>query len=111
MKKNILLINPRENLGEYSEPYPSGALVLLGTMAHNLGNNVKVVHMAVDKVGLEDLKNIILKFKPDITGVTINTFQTKSAKRITRIVKEADKDILVVVGGPHPSGLEKKIFK
>ena len=109
--KNVLLIKPLENnLLERYEMYPSGALVLIGTMLHNLGHNVKIIHMLADKVGQIELKNIISTFEPDIAGITINTFQTKSAKVISKIVKEVNKNILVVVGGPHPSALRLRIF-
>jgi radical SAM superfamily enzyme YgiQ (UPF0313 family) len=108
--KNILLINPLENLTKQCESYPSGALILLGTMAQNLGYNIKIVHMGADKVGSAKLKNIILTLKPDIVGITMNTFQTKSTKEITKIIKEVNKNILVVIGGPHPSALTLRIF-
>lgn len=109
--KNVLLINPLENnLVKQYEMYPSGALVLIGTMLHNLGHNVKIIHMLADKVGPIELKNIISTFEPDIAGITINTFQTKSAKEISKIIKEVDENILVVVGGPHPSALKLRIF-
>lgn len=111
MSKKILLINPLENnLTREYEMYPSGALVLMGTMLHNLGYNVKIIHMLADKVGLLELKNIVSTFKPNIVGITMNTFQTKSAKEISKIIKEVDENILVVVGGPHPSALKLRIF-
>jgi radical SAM superfamily enzyme YgiQ (UPF0313 family) len=108
--KNILLINPLENLTKQCGSYPSGALILLGTMAQNLGHNIKIVHMGADKVGSAELKNIILTFKPDVAGITMNTFQTKNTKAITKIIKEVNKNILVVIGGPHPSALTLRIF-
>ncbi len=109
--KNILLVNPRQNHPTQSEMYPSGALVLLGTMLHNLGHNIKIVHMVADGVGPRKLGKIISSFEPDVVGVTMSTFQTKSAKEITKLVKEVNKDILVVVGGPHPSSLKLKILE
>ncbi len=109
--KNVLLIKPLENnLSKQVDMYPSGALVLIGTMLDKLGHNIKIIHMASEALGLLELKNIIITFKPDIVGITINTFQTKSAKEISKIVKEVDENILVVVGGPHPSALKIKIF-
>jgi len=110
-RKNILLINPKENLSDEPESYPSGALLLLGTMAHNLGHNVEIIHMRADRVELRDLKKIILTRKPDLVGITLNTFQTKNTKEISKTIKETDKNVLVVCGGPHPSGLGSKIFQ
>ena len=109
--KNILLINPLLNnlTGQY-DMYPSGALVLIGTMLNNIGHNIKIIHMGSDKIGLPELKNIVIAFEPDIVGITMNTYQTKSVKEISKIVKEVNKNILVVVGGAHPSALKLKIF-
>lgn len=109
--KNVLLINPLENYPTRRvDMYPSGALVLMGTMLNELGHNVKIVHMASDKVGMPELKDIVISFEPAIVGITMNTFQTKYARRISDVVKGVDKNILVVVGGPHPSALKLKIF-
>ena len=108
--KKILLVNPAQNSFTKSEMYPSGALVLIGTMLHNLGHNVKIVHMIADKVGPLEIKSIVQNFKPSIVGITMNTFQTKSTKEVSKIVKEADEHILIVVGGPHPSALKLRIF-
>ncbi len=109
--KNILLINPMQNYPVEYEAYPSGALILIGTMLHNIGHNVKIVHMVVDKIVPSKLSDIIVSFKPEIVGITMSTFQTKSVKEITKIIKQNNRNILVVVGGPHPSALKLKIFE
>lgn len=111
MTKKILLINPLENvLAGRDEMYPSGALLLLGTILFNRGYNVRIVHMLADKIGLPQIGNIISKFRPRIVGMTMSTFQTKFSKEISKIVKKINKNTLVVVGGPHPSALKLKIF-
>jgi len=104
----ILLIQPKYNLKTTYCEMVSGALVLLGTMAKNEGHQVKVYHLDIDRV---DLKQELLAFKPDILGITMNTFQTKSAKQVSKLAKEVSKDILVVAGGPHPSALKEKTFE
>lgn len=108
--ENILLINPAQNYPIQSEMYPSGALILIGTMLYNLGHNVKIVHMVTDKIGPLGLRHIVLSFKPDTVGITMSTFQTESTKEISKIVKRVNSNILVVVGGPHPSAVKLKIF-
>lgn len=109
--ENILLISPRLNDQSIKyENYPSSALVLIGTMLYNRGYNVKILHMLADSITLPELRKKLFTFKPKIVGITMNTLQTRSAKEISRIVKEVDKDTLVVVGGPHPSALKQKIF-
>lgn len=108
--KKVLLINPMENFPKPFEMYPSGALILLGTLLIERGHDVKVIHMVADGVGLFELSNILSSFKPDVVGITMNTFQTKSVKEISELIKDVSGDILVVVGGPHPSALKLKIF-
>jgi len=109
--KKILLINPTENDGfQQKDAYPSGALILIGTMLINKGHNVRIVHMASDCMTINGLKAMVASFRPEIVGVTVNTFQTKSVKQITAAVKEIDRNITVVVGGPHPSALGLSIF-
>lgn len=108
--ENILLVNPMQNSPIEHEMYPSGALILLGTMLHNKGYKVKIVHMLADRVGPSQLGDIVSSFKPDIVGITMSTFQTKSAREVSKIVKEVNRNILVVVGGPHASALKLRIF-
>lgn len=110
MTKKVLLICPAQNYRAKCEMYPSGALVLIGTMLHNLRHDVRIVHMEADRLGLAELTGVVSGFEPDIVGITINTFQTKSAKEISRCIKEVNRKIFVVVGGPHPSALKTKIF-
>lgn len=99
INKNILLISPLDNFSmKKIDSYPSGALVLLGTILYNKGLNVKIVHMSADKTGTAELENIIVGFSPDIVGITVNTYQTKFTKEASRIIKEMDKNILVVAG-------------
>lgn len=109
--QNILIVNPRPNYHTEKEIYPSGALVLLGTMLQKKGYNVKLVHMVADRVGPSQLRDIITSFKPDVVGISMSTFQTKSAREVSQIVKEVNRDTLVVAGGPHPSALKQRIFE
>jgi len=110
--KKILLVDPPQNViyRGREKMYPSGALILIGTMCRNKGHNVKFIGMEADGIGISKLRNTVLSYKPDIVGVTINTFQTKFAKKVAKAVKDVDKNILVVAGGPHPSSIGLKIF-
>ena len=75
----IILVQPGMN---WPHPYcdaPSTALLMLGTLAKKKGHNVKILHLDVDDVSFEqELKT----FKPDIVGITVNTFQVKSARKL-----------------------------
>ena len=109
--KKILLISPSENGSAHkTEAYPSGALLLLGTMLGARGHRVSIVHMAAEGRTIEWLERRVAIFQPDIVGVTMNTFQTVSARHISAAVKKVNKNILTVTGGPHPSALKAEIF-
>lgn len=98
----ILLIQPEYN---YQRPVdaPSPALLILGTLAQNLGNVVKIIHL-----GLEDKPLFVelFDFKPDIVGITVNTFQVASAKILINTIREISKNIKIVIGGPHAEYLD-----
>ncbi|MFA6431796.1 MAG: radical SAM protein [Candidatus Margulisiibacteriota bacterium] len=112
INKKILLINPLSNdLSDRYEIYPSGALILIGTILNDRGYNVKIIHMLADRVGMADINKLITDFQPAVVGITMNTFQTKSAREISRSVKQLDENIVTIVGGPHPSALKLRILE
>ena len=66
---------------------PSTALLILGTLAKSKGHQVEVMHLDIEQEGFVSEFN---KFKPDILGITVNTFQVKSAREIAQFTKEAN---------------------
>lgn len=109
--KKILLVSPSENGStKKHEAYPSGALLLLATMLKERGHQPAIVHMTGEGQTMEGLERRIAAMQPDIVGITMNTFQTVSARRISAAVKKAGGNILVVAGGPHPSALKAELF-
>ncbi|HAM52398.1 MAG TPA: hypothetical protein DCP92_17510 [Nitrospiraceae bacterium] len=102
----ILLVCPQENIPRSSESYPSGALLLLGSMLHERGHEVLLLQMISDGVDAAGVGEHARKFKPDIVGITMNTYQTRSSREVSRAIKQISKQILVVAGGPHPSALK-----
>jgi len=74
---------------------PSTALLILGTLAEERGHTVKLSHLDIDVSFDETLHS----FKPDIVGITCNTFQVKSARETAKQAKAYGSK--VVIGGPH----------
>src|SRR5712692_3282816 len=63
---------------------------------------------AVGRVGLsfKEIAARIEAFRPDVVGITnLFTCQRKNAHTVCRIVKEIDRDIVVVIGGKNPTAL------
>lgn len=102
--KKILLVNPPQNHQDFSTKpmYPSGALLLIGTMCKEKGHDVKIFDGAIDG---NILHKVIFQFKPDVVGITVNTFQTKYTNVYLNVIKSIDKEILTIIGGPHPSAI------
>jgi len=95
----ILLIQPSLNWAHPWCEAPSTALLILGTLAQNKGHQVKILHLDIDQQ--QDISEVIKTYHPDIIGVTINTFEVKSARYIVKATRKISKDIKIVIGGPH----------
>lgn len=107
----IMLICPQGNIPSTTEGYPSGALLLIGSILHEKGHDVKIIQMVADQLDNAGVEESIRVFCPDIVGITMNTYQTRSAREVSQIVKRVSNDILVVVGGPHPTALKLEILR
>lgn len=95
----ILLVIPANNWGRSQPDTPSRALLNLGTLAKQRGHDVRIESIAlIDYAGYAEVLN---NFKPDVLGVTSNTFQVKSARLVIKQAKEWNQDVRVIVGGPH----------
>jgi anaerobic magnesium-protoporphyrin IX monomethyl ester cyclase len=106
--KRVLLVSPERHFTMSSEMYPSGALLLLGTMLKKRGHEVKMVHMVADRVSEDELvASVLREFKPDIVGITVSTFQVKQAKSLSEKIKKLDENVKVIIGGPHPSAFKQ----
>lgn len=106
----VLLISPEQNWRVQREMHPSNALILLGTILQNHGHEAKVVHMIADLIGLSELRQILQDYQPDIVGLTVTTYQTRSTKEVSRVIKKCS-NALVVAGGPHPSAIYPSVEK
>jgi len=64
-------------------------------------------------VGLsfDQIKEFIAKMNPDVVGVTsMFTSQRKNAHRVAQIVKEVDREIVVIFGGAHPTAVPESVL-
>lgn len=60
-------------------------------------HRVKLLDMRLEK----DLSTVLRDFKPEIVGLGGYTLHVSNIKKVSRIIKEFDPRILVVVGGHH----------
>jgi len=105
----VILVKPQAPGGMYllrKELFPSGALLLLGTVLRKAGHSVEVIHEAGDGYKTRDqLVNHIIKENPDTVCINVATPTCKSARDLCIKLKERAPWITVAVGGPHTSAL------
>ena len=94
----ILLVQPYFNTGKRLPETPSRALLILGTLAKQNGHEVRIVHL--------DIEDIDWDWKPEIVGITVNTFQVKSARDVARTAR--NRNAKVIIGGPHAIAWDEK---
>lgn len=104
----ILLINPLSESHYFVPPVNLGYLV---TALRNSDFEAKLIDGVKDHLTVEDLKEIILLDKPDVVGISFFSCDFSIIKQYVGVIKELDKDIVVILGGPHVSGVKEQIFE
>ena len=89
-----------------SQSEPMSVAYLADTGYRNYLNNLNDLAMPV----WSEIKSTILAFKPDVIGITTKSQNFKSVCIVARLAKEINKEIVVMVGGPHPSMVGSDIF-
>lgn len=105
--KRVLLINPYgTDVGGFSNP-PLGLLYLAGTLLKH-GYQVRIIDGC--HVGKDGVQQGIKEFAPQIVGITCLTPGRVRAIEVARMVKQFNRDILVVLGGVHATIMYRQIL-
>jgi radical SAM superfamily enzyme YgiQ (UPF0313 family) len=103
---NILLLSMPDSF-EHTAPVtmrmPNGAL---GSLAGNLDphHDVAIADLVlVQRQVRETVERLVRERKPDVVGLSIMTFQRRTAKRLIALIRELWPDVRIVVGGYDPS--------
>lgn len=108
----VLLINPpRENeiIGnnpsiieeERGHNPPLGLLYIAAFLEKHTKHDVSIIDSQVEKLDYGLLKARIVSIKPDVVGLTAMTMTLIDVIKTVNIVKEVNKNIRIVLGGPH----------
>lgn len=108
----VLLINPpRENEIIGNNPPiiekergcnpPLGLLYIAGYLEKYSKHNITIIDSQVGKLDYSSLASRITSVKPDIVGITAMTLTLIDVIKTIDLVKRIDKNIKVVLGGPH----------
>lgn len=105
----ILLIYPPTNRkvvgGDMLFLHEPLALEYLGAAVKD-HHDVQILDMRVN----DRLGEVLESFSPDLVGITGFTIHVNSVKSVLRQVKEHDRGILTVIGGPHVSYMPEDFF-
>jgi radical SAM superfamily enzyme YgiQ (UPF0313 family) len=99
---HITLINPPYPAGSHLHPpfIPLGLGYLAAVLLKN-NYKVDVIDCQALKLSYEETLMEIKRRQPEIIGVTSTTLTYKSALKIIKAAKEANPNILTILGGPH----------
>ncbi|MDI6735931.1 MAG: radical SAM protein [bacterium] len=110
----VLLINPLQKnmittcLPKYVEEEagfypPLGLALIAGYLQKQTNFKVEIIDALAEKLDLEEIANQVRQKSPEIVGITTTTFTLIDVLNIAQAVKEINKNIHVVLGGPHLS--------
>lgn len=75
------------------------------------GHDVRIFDLNIVESPEDYLKNRLKEFKPAFVGITSTTPLIKNAYRLASLIKDIDRTIFIMAGGPHPSALPEDVLK
>lgn len=96
----ILLVKPHSLSDHIQAPLGLGYLA----SALRPGHNVRILDCLKEGItSPRELVEALISFQPDILGLQCYTFHRRFINDVLKEVKKLNKNIICVVGGPHPS--------
>ncbi|HDY89454.1 MAG TPA: radical SAM protein, partial [bacterium] len=114
----ILLINPALTPEEIYSDYgvasatlpPLGLCYIAAVLERDL-HEIKIIDGVAEKISKQQLTKRVKKYNPEIIGITAMTVGYIRALETANLIKEIDKNIIILLGGPHVSSIPKKTFE
>lgn len=101
---NMITANAPQFAEEDGYYPPLGLLYIASYLEKYSSHSVEILDAVVEGIkSYEVLEEQIRKRNPDVVGIQTLTFTARDALLTARTVKKIDKNIPVVVGGPHPN--------
>ncbi len=103
----IVLLYPRmENIKEIMTTRPPLGLAYLAASLEREGHEVRIIDLNIEKVDMgEEIK------KYDLIGISVLTVFYNEVKNLIKKIREADKKIPIVLGGPHITMMTKQVME
>lgn len=103
----VLLVKPY-NLSDHIQP--SLGLGYLATSVRKT-HDVKILDCIKEGMKIDKLGNFIRRSNPDLLGLQCYTFDLKFVREALRSAKRIRREIITVVGGPHPSSIPRDMME
>lgn len=100
-----------DNTYVYNADYQDGGRFVSQTEMSKLYDEYLNILKNIDHPIWKEIERKITAQKPDIVGISVMTGKLGSALNIAKIIKDFDRDIPVVFGGPHPTILPEETLK
>lgn len=102
-RKRLLLVTPPYHAGvlESAGRWPNLGFIYLAGHARQAGYAVQIYDAMSKMVGYEEIAEAIARFRPDYVGTTAVTASSVDAVKVLRTAKEADPNIITLIGGIH----------
>ena len=85
--------------------HPLG-LLYIGASLENDGHEVELLDYYAEKITKDKLKNSLMSC--DAVGMTVYTEDLKPAVGISKLIKDIDSDIPLIIGGPHCTFVQER---
>lgn len=89
---------------------PMGILYLAAYLRTKFDLKIKLINQKVENYTTQELAAEAAKFEPDVVGLTVMTPAAHQLPELTRTIRQALPKALVLLGGPHTSAYQKKVF-
>jgi anaerobic magnesium-protoporphyrin IX monomethyl ester cyclase len=100
----VMLIKPPEKLTLWNAPVCDLGFGYLATALKRKGHEVELIDCITFSVSEERLLQRIRNNRPDVLGMKLYTKDMHSGQHIARRIKQDFPEILLLAGGPYPSG-------
>ncbi|MBN1343143.1 MAG: B12-binding domain-containing radical SAM protein [Phycisphaerae bacterium] len=87
-----------------------GILYLAAYLRTKFDLRIRLVNQKVENYTTQELAQEAIKFEPDVVGFTVMTPAAHQVGELTRAIRQALPKTLILLGGPHTSAFEEKIF-
>ncbi len=116
--KVILIFPPQSleeryshNVGNVGGFLPPLGLCYMAAVLERDGHSVKILDCPANNYTKVDIKKYIEQFKPDVIGIAAITSLADITKELCLMIRGIDKNITIILGGPHPTIMPHEVSK